>query len=163
LWRLRGFELVIHVLRDSLKIPVTTISSGGRIVRKRTIEREVGVVTMINEITIPSDYVDVAGRWYDGMDMLYAVCSTGGLTTGTSCPVRDYDGLEDRDVKWYYGLWLSLSGDVGRARRAAEAGHNGESDSDDAAVLAEFEDWIDNEVLPQLEAGYPGLEDWSGE
>ncbi len=130
---------------------------------------------MINTIKIRPEFIDVAGRWYDGDgDLLYAVSSTGGLTTDINCPVTDYDGLEDRDAKWYYSLWLNLSVDVGRAARAAgkavDAGTEFiEYDEDeyrevcaDYSTLNEFEAWVDS-VLEKLEAEYPALSEWSGE
>jgi hypothetical protein len=113
----------------------------------------------INHIEMPWEYSEICNGWYGGQGcMLYAVCSTGGLTTGTIRPRRDDDGCPMSDEEWYYSLWVELSGDVAYAARAAEAGHNGDSDIEDAATLREFEDWIDNTVLPRLEAEY-GFDD----
>jgi hypothetical protein len=86
--------------------------------------------------------------------MLRAVSSTGGLTTGTICPVTDYTDDDDRDRKWYYSIWLELSGDVGRARRMAGYDHR------DFNSLVDFEDWIDEQVY-QLWESY-GLDEWEG-
>jgi hypothetical protein len=101
--------------------------------------------------------------------MLYAVCSTGGLTTGTICRVRDYEDRDDRNRKWYYSIWCDLSADVMRARRAAEKGYNyragddpgdGEGHDEDYPVLAEFEDWVDS-ICDDLRCDYD-LDDWDG-
>jgi len=107
----------------------------------------------INHIAIPPQFVAIAGEWYGGQGcMLYAVCSTGGLTTGTIRPRNDSDGSPCSDEQWYYNLWCELSGDVGRAAR--DAG----SDHEDYTDLINFEDWIDNNVLPRLESEYNDCE-----
>ena len=111
----------------------------------------------VDSIVIPDRFVAVCAGWYNGMgDLLYAVSSTGNLTTGTLRP-RGCDS----DEQWYLTLWRELSSDVGRARSAAEKGYNGPSDSEDAAVLSEFEDWVD-EQIERLEGSYR-LEDWEAE
>lgn len=76
--------------------------------------------------------------------MLRAVTSTGNLTTGTIAPA----GCDGCDEKWYLTLWRELSSDLGHIAGNA-----------DCAVLAEFEDWVDNVILPRLENEY-GLNDW---
>jgi hypothetical protein len=126
---------------------------------------------VVNSIEIPPTFVGVAGDWYGGQGcMLYAVCSTGGLTTGTNCPVLDYTDDADRDQKWYYSIWCDLSADVGSAecaaRKAVET-WEGDYNCDEYEELVsncrdlqDFEDWVDNTVLPMLAAGYPALEDW---
>jgi hypothetical protein len=88
--------------------------------------------------------------------MLYAVSSTGGLTTGTNCPTS-CDGC---DEKWYLHLWRALSISVSYARRLASKGHNGPDDIEDWRVLREFEEWIDETIIPLLEDSYR-LEDWN--
>jgi hypothetical protein len=104
----------------------------------------------VNSIEIPDEYRELCSGWYDGMDMLYAITSTGGLTIGSIRP-RGADSIE----KWYYSIWCDLSVDVGYARRAAEkSGH------EDAAALSEFEDWVDARV-DELATSYD-LEDWDG-
>lgn len=129
----------------------------------------------VNSIEIPARFVRVAGEWYSGMgDMLYAVCSTGGLTTGTNCPVSDYMNRRDRDEKWYLTIWRNLSCDVGRAESAArkqlvDYGDPPEfEDWDDSEYLElvkdvedlqDFENWVDNTVISDLEEDY-GLVDW---
>ncbi len=120
-------------------------------------------MTPINSIVIPDRFVEICGGWYNGMgDLLYAVSSTGALTTGTRCPVRQYDDLDDRDRKWYYSLWCELSADVGRAECSARSMSAVDDDyAFDAEVLAEFEEWVDN-VCDLLAEEY-GLEDWEDE
>ena len=109
----------------------------------------------INHIEIPPQFVAIASNWYGGQGcMLYAVSSTGGLTTGTNRPRSDFADRMATDEEWYYQLWCELSSDIGIAARAAEAGHNGDSDIEDAATLREFEDWVDDHVLPRLEREY---------
>jgi hypothetical protein len=122
----------------------------------------------IDSIEIPERFVTIASEWYGGQgDLLYAVCSTGGLTIGTICPVRDYTDIEDRDRKHYYTIWKDLSIDVGYARRICQDGLDADDDNDDIdyesdlAVLTDFEDWIDDVILPHLAESY-GLEDWDG-
>lgn len=141
---------------------------------------------VVDSIAIPGPFVRVASNWYNGMgDMLYAVCSTGGLTTGTNCPVTDFTDSDDRDQKWYYSIWLDLASDVGSARdscfRALEQARARYDDLDgcteeevqercdeyndlsaDYDVLTDFEEWAENQV-DTIEHGYPVLEDWSGE
>jgi hypothetical protein len=128
---------------------------------------------VVDSIMTPPQFVEVASKWYGGQDcMLYAVCSTGGLKIGTNCPVADYMNCLDRDEKWYLTLWRQLSGDVGRAESAArkvviEYADNPDDLDDydeyaaDAAVLADYEEWIDNIVIPLLEVSY-GLENYDG-
>jgi hypothetical protein len=124
----------------------------------------------VNSIVIPEEFVRVSSRWYSCMDdLLYAVSSTGGLTTGTNCPVTDYDAYEDKMQKWYYSIWLELSVDVGYAVSAAEHAyksavdyedHEAESYKEDWITLSEFEAWVD-EQIDRLALSY-GLSDWEG-
>lgn len=90
---------------------------------------------MINHIEIPERFVRVAAAWHSGPeDLLYAVSSTGGLTTGTIQPT-------DTEEEWYLGLWQGLLGDVGYAASCAKEG------------LAAFATWVAN-VLSRLEKEY---------
>lgn len=123
--------------------------------------------TPVNSIQIPADYVAVCEGWYSGIhDLLYAVCSTGNLTTGTTCPIHDYTDSRDRERKWYYLLWCDLSVDVGVAARAARKmaesvcaeNYDGIDYVGDANLLEKFENWVD-EVCARLSEEY-GLEDW---
>ena len=108
----------------------------------------------VNSIEIPDRFVAIAAEWHSGQDcMLYAVCSTGGLTIGTHCPIYDSSDENDCERKWYLTIWRDLSVDVGRARRAAENGGY-----DDADILGEFESWV-GDVCLRLADSY-GLEDW---
>lgn len=128
------------------------------------------MVIPVNSIEIPDRFVEVAECWHGGQGcMLYAISSTGGLTTGTNCPVLDYDDDADRMQKWYYTIWCDLIADVAGARRAAEKGYNaadeddggdGEGHDADYPVLVEFEEWVDMQVGRLCEAY--GLEDWEG-
>lgn len=118
-------------------------------------------MTPVNSIEIPVRFVEVADGWYSGAgDMLYAVCSTGNLTTGTNCPVTDYKDLNDRDRKWYLTLWRSLSADVYSALRAACDEQCYPGGHEDISVLSEFDEYIDS-IVERLEHEY-GLEDWDG-
>jgi hypothetical protein len=105
----------------------------------------------VNSIEIPAWVSALCMDWYDGSnDMLYAVCSTGGLTTGTIRP----HGC-DTDEKWYLTIWREFSYCMGHARRAAcKVNHK------DAESLALAENWIDA-VCFALAVCY-GLEDWEG-
>ncbi len=112
--------------------------------------------TPINSIKIPRKFVAICNGWYSGSgDMLYAVSSTGNLTTGTINPY-------DSDEKWYLSLWDSLSADAGSARLAAESMcDDGEDYAHDADILGKFEEWVDV-VCERLAVEY-GLEDWHRE
>ncbi|MHC4301004.1 MAG: hypothetical protein ACYS7Y_27330 [Planctomycetota bacterium] len=110
--------------------------------------------TPVNSIVIPYRFVEVSQGWYSGIDdMLYAVSSTGNLTTGTIRP-RGCDS----DEKWYFTIWCDLATDVGIAANAASKGYNGPSDAADFEVLSEFEAWADC-IVERLLDEY-GLEDW---
>jgi hypothetical protein len=110
--------------------------------------------TPVNSIVIPARFVRACEGWHSGIsDKLYAVSSTGNLTTGIIRP-RGCDS----DEKWYFTIWLDLSTDIGLAARAARQGLNGPSDAADHAVLVEFEAWADC-IVEQLLDEY-GLEDW---
>lgn len=122
--------------------------------------------TPVNSIEIPERFVRVASEWYSGVnDMLYAICSTGGLTTGSIRP----SGC-DTPEKWYLTLWRELAVDASFAARAAKCAYDRLTDDYcsseweiyDAKTarddLRDLEDWAD-EVVERLEAEY-GLEDW---
>jgi len=125
---------------------------------------------MINHIEIHGRFLEACEGWHSGLgDHLYAICSTGHLRIGTTRPLGC-----NTDEQWYITLWRELSVDVGYAARCAAsqvADFDAKGDVDDceedeywtlvsdADVLAEFETWIDEVVLPRLEDEY-GLEDW---
>jgi hypothetical protein len=83
--------------------------------------------------------------------MLYAVSSTGGLTTGAICPVTDYTDDDDRMHKWYLSIWVDFSSDIGCAARGARKGNH-----EDAQKLEDAEKWVDD-VCERLSEAY-GLE-----
>lgn len=67
----------------------------------------------VNSIQVPKEFVDLAGEYYAGQaDMLYAVASTGNLTTGTNRPIDNGQFDNDRepmtDQQWYLHLFYKL-------------------------------------------------------
>jgi hypothetical protein len=93
--------------------------------------------------------------------MLYAVCSTGNLKTGTHRPMSC-----DTDEKWYLHLWRGLASNVWRAVCSAQKGYNACDDGGDGnghdrdyPALVEFEEWVDC-VVERLGGEYD-LADWS--
>jgi hypothetical protein len=114
--------------------------------------------TPVNSIEIPVRFVHACVGWTGGTDcMLYAVTSTGNLTTGTDCPA----GCDGDPEKWYLTLWRELSADLGCVVRMALDAWDGIHDSDsynDWIGLGEFETWTD-EIVARLEDEY-GLTDW---
>ena len=123
-------------------------------------------ITPINSIEIPRDYIALCEAWHGNIDcLLYAVCSTKGLTTGTHRPTV----CDGSDEKWYLHLWRGLSADVGGAVHAAEKGFNieedgtgsdGERHDADYPALVQFEDWTDC-IVERLEREYD-LANWEG-
>jgi hypothetical protein len=123
------------------------------------IEPEMRVMMIpIDSIVVPVPFQRLCANWHGGMDcMLYAVCSTGNLTTGTY-PPRGCDS----DEQWYLTIWRGLASDLGctvrQAQKAFDADCMHPDDYDDIPELAEFEDWVDDQVI-RLERSY-GLADW---
>jgi len=135
----------------------------------------------VNSIEIPERFVALASEWYSGSgSMLYAVCSTGGLRTGTNCPVSDYTDEDDRKRKWYVALWRNLSSEVLESHRIAcrevyeyrkliASGSKLDCESicdyermvSDSNGLAEFLQFC-HITTADLEADY-NLEDWENE
>lgn len=119
--------------------------------------------TLVNSIEIPRDYITLCKAWHGCINCkLYAVCSTGGLTTGTIRPAGC-----GSDEKWYLHIWRDLAADVWSAVCAARKGLNacddgGDGDGHDAdyPALIEFETWTDC-IVERLEREYD-LEDWEG-
>jgi hypothetical protein len=105
----------------------------------------------IDSVEIPERFVTLASRWYGGQgDMLYAVCSTGGLTTGDRRPV--YDGRIVSDEVWYWLLWSELVDCIESARESCamllehsdRTGGDGYDNLDaDMQALDEFADFAD--------------------
>ncbi|MHA2135986.1 MAG: hypothetical protein ACW99J_19170 [Candidatus Thorarchaeota archaeon] len=121
-------------------------------------------VTMINMIPIPKRFVDTCEGWYgDVGDPIYAVYSTKGLTTGTRCPIVDYDDYNDKMRKWYLHIWRDLVCALERAKLTAVTMVR-KDDRDDyageAEKLGEFEEWA-RAVVESLEKEY-GLADCEG-
>jgi hypothetical protein len=105
----------------------------------------------VNSIKIPVAYQRLCADWAGGQGcLLYAVSSTGGLTTGTIRPA----GCEGAEEKWYLTIWRELSVDVWGAVCDAK-----DTDHADFADLSRFEDWVDERVS-DLEDSYD-LADWS--
>ncbi len=106
-------------------------------------------ITPVDSIVIPDRFMRVCANWHNGINcMLYAVSSTGNLTTGT---IRPDDC--DTDEQWYLTLWNELSVAIGYARRAAI-----EDKSEDVGIFDEFEGWVDA-ICDRLTREY-GLDDW---
>lgn len=104
------------------------------------------MITPVNSITIPPQFVAVAQGYYGGIDdLLYAVASTGNLTTGTNRPIG-CDGGPASDEEWYWTLWSELVDCIDDARDCALhnadlADRNGECSEEylnDYATLSEF-------------------------
>jgi len=102
------------------------------------------------EIEIPGWVDELCCNWYGGQDcMLYAVCSTGGLTLGNRRPLGC-----DTDEKWHLTIWRGFSADMGYAARCARKGG-----CEDADLLADAELWIES-VCALLEREYD-LAEWA--
>ncbi|RLB70467.1 MAG: hypothetical protein DRH04_03540 [Deltaproteobacteria bacterium] len=107
----------------------------------------------IDSIKIPVPLQHLCIKWHSGIDdMLYAVCSTGGLTLGTIRPLGC-----DTDEQWYLHIWRGFAIDLGIAAQAALECPDG----DDDIELAKWEAWADG-IVYELERDY-GLEDWEPE
>ena len=114
--------------------------------------------TKLRDVVVPEEYVDLAVRWHDGQSsMLYVIASCGDLALGCIRP----SGC-DTDEKWHLHLWHELSVEVMHARLIAgdeNVDFSPFSAKDDYEALYNFENWIDNDVIPELELAY-GLENW---
>lgn len=92
--------------------------------------------TEINSIVVPWDYVQLCSDWHDGQSsMLYAIASTGNLTTGTVRPVYC-----DTDLEWYADLYSSLYSELYRLIRGLD------ESTDDYYTLVEFRDWAEEQA-----------------
>lgn len=111
---------------------------------------------MINHIEIPGEYVGLCRDWYCGIDdMLYAIASTGNLTTGNRRPT----GCET-DEQWYLQLYRDLEADIVSAERDArynaddyKRDYTDESYADVILKLKEFREWVAARIN-ELEAQY---------
>lgn len=113
-----------------------------------TLALDVTTDVPVDSIRIPPRHQRTCADWSGGQDcMLYAVASTGNLTTGTIRPVGC-----DTPEKWYLHIWRELSADTWSACKLA-------IDADaDYSDLTELEAYVDN-IVEGLESAY-GLEDW---
>lgn len=99
----------------------------------------------IDSIAIPVAFKRLCEGQNGGINcLLYAIASTGGLTTG-DYPPRGCDS----DEQWYLTIWRNLADDVF---------HVSLEDNDDRRELLEFEFWV-NEQVARLEESY-GLANW---
>jgi hypothetical protein len=104
------------------------------------------MITPVNSIVMPKRFVTLCSYWYNGSgDTMYAVASTGGLTTGTHRPVGC-----DTPEEWYLTLWRGLATSITGA--LCDPGS-------DYAVLVEFAAWVDA-TITRLEGEYD-LARWS--
>ncbi len=88
----------------------------------------------INSIQIPAEYVALCEEWRGGKrSMMYAIASTGNLTTGA----RRFRGCETNE-EWYLGLWEDLLDEVNTCYLSAL-----DHEPDDADTLGEFETWVE--------------------
>jgi len=89
----------------------------------------------VNSIQIPDAYVDLCGSWHGSTScLLYAIASTGGLTTGT-------DNRHDSVQAWYANLFQELSIDIDHVAEIADKSEGMETD---AELLREFGNWVDH-------------------
>jgi hypothetical protein len=95
---------------------------------------------LLNSIRVPSRFVAVCHHWHGGQNcMLYAISSTGGLTTGTLRQDRS-------DEEWHLDLFLDLGATLtGLVKWCKE--HN----DDDYEILNKFLEWT-NDQCEAIEA-----------
>jgi predicted dienelactone hydrolase len=60
-----------------------------------------------DRIEFDDNEIEAASHWYGGMDLLYAVASTGSLSRGTNRP-RNEDGSAMTDEEWMNDLAAEL-------------------------------------------------------
>lgn len=100
------------------------------------------IKTEINSIQIPEEFIDLCNPWHSGQDsMMYAIASTGNLTTGE---VRPYDAFDDRhytDEEWYVNLFVSLEIEIYQLLKL-----NSSTVDEQRADLEEFQKWVENIV-----------------
>lgn len=89
----------------------------------------------VNSIIVPWDYVQLCEGWHDGQSsMLYAIASTGNLTTGTHRPEHC-----ETDLEWYAELYSSLSSELRRLVKSLP------ESNEDYYMLRDFRDWADEQ------------------
>ena len=93
------------------------------------------MATQVDSIQIPEEFVALACHWYSGVDMLYAVASTGNLTLGNRRPYNDDEGRYCTDQEWYRSIWSELSCDISYCLRLMPADHE---DHEEMTRFAEF-------------------------
>ncbi len=110
------------------------------------------MTTLVNSIKIPYHFVELCEQWHGSIHcLMYAVSSTGNLTTGS---IRSR-GCET-DQEHYLDIWRSLAVDVTHTKQAAEEVYH-----EDSFSLSEFEEYADN-IVEKLEKEY-NLTGWEPE
>jgi hypothetical protein len=106
----------------------------------------------------PTDVeLQIASEWYSGMGKLYAIASTGALSTGTRRPWRMVGGVwqDMTDDEWRLSLLVDLSrelGDIGSAAHLADIQGTWECDYPTDAVY-DFENRVDDIIRELQEQG----------
>lgn len=115
--------------------------------------------TPVNSIQIPIEFASLASMLYDGQaSMLYAVASTGNLTTGS---IRPYDHQEHdyyTDEQWYVYLWSQLEIELYQIVCMIEEGRIKDDEDIDANEVVRFHEMVET-TEERLRKEY-GLEDW---
>lgn len=102
--------------------------------------------TAVNSIEIPNEFVSLCQDWHAGQDtMLYAIASTGNLTTGTARPLDC-----DTDEAWYARLWRNLDIELTATLKGAHRYHD---DDHDVPVLDRFQHYAE-QTADRLEQEY---------
>lgn len=110
------------------------------------------MTTLVNSIKIPYHFVELCEQWHGSIHcLMYAVSSTGNLTTGS---IRSR-GCETTE-QWYLTIWRDLAVDVSRV-----AAYTNEQEDKDAELFRKFEQYV-NGIMKQLESEYD-LADWEPE
>lgn len=106
-------------------------------------------MTPINGIKIPDEFLSLASEWYQGSgSMLYAIASTGSLTTGSIRP----SGMTDEE--WYVSLFDDLGSELYDTIKLTDRIDTGKHADHDA--LREFRAWADD-IAERLRKEY-GIE-----
>lgn len=106
------------------------------------------MVTEINSVVIPAEFVELAEQWYDGSgSMMYAIASTGGLRTGDRRPL-DEDGSPMPNGQWYWSLWTSLASELRYLLRSTFV-----MNDENRRELTSFREWAES-IADRLESEY---------